>query len=133
MAKAEAVELDLVLVGPNANPPVAKILDYGKYKYEQDRKTRKNKAKKTQEVKEIRLSYNTGAGDLEVKFNKARQFIKEGHRLKLRLKLVGREMAFKDKAVEQLDMFRDQLGMDYEQPVQRQGKQLSVLLKEKKS
>jgi translation initiation factor IF-3 len=133
LARAEEKEMDLVLVGPQADPPVAKILDYGKFRYEQDRKERKNKAKKTQEVKEIRISYNTGENDLEVKLNQAKRFVTEGHKLKLRLKLVGREMAFKDKAVEQLDRFRDMLGMDYEQPIQRQGKQMSVLLKEKKS
>jgi len=133
LTRAEEKELDLVLVGPQAQPPVAKILDYGKYKYELDRKERKNKAKKTQEIKEIRLSYNTDDHDLEVKLNQAKRFMKEGHKLKLRLKLVGREMAFKEKAVEQLDSFKDSLGLDYEQPIQRQGKQLSVLLKEKKS
>ena len=133
MARAEALELDLVVVSPTAVPPVAKILDYGKFRYEEDRKERKNKSKKVQEVKEIRLSYNTGEGDLQVKFNQAKRFLSEGHRLKLRLKLVGREMAFKEKAVEQLDKFRDMLGMEYDQPVQRQGKQMSVLLKEKKS
>lgn len=130
---AEDNNLDLVLVGPQANPPVAKILDYGKFKYEQDRKERKNRAKKTQEVKEIRLSYNTGEKDLEVKLNQAKRFISEGHKIKLRLKLVGREMAFKDRAVQILDQVRDALGLEYEQPIQRQGKQLSVLLKEKKS
>ena len=57
----------------------------------------------------------------------------EGHKIKLRLKLVGREMAFKDKAVEQLDRFKEMLGLEYEQPIQRQGKQMSVLLKDKKS
>ena len=129
---AEKKELDLVVVGPQANPPVAKILDYGKYKYELDRKDRKNKAKKTQEIKEIRLSYNTGENDLEVKLGQAKRFLKEGHKLKLRLKLVGRENAFKDKAVEQLDKFRDMVGLEYEQPIQRQGRQMSVLLKDKK-
>lgn len=133
LSRAEEKELDLVLVGPQANPPVAKILDYGKFKYEQDRKERKNKAKKTQEIKEIRLSYNTDEHDLEVKFKQAQRFLSEGHKLKLRLKLVGREMAFKEKAVEQLDRFKDMLGLEYEQPIQRQGKQMSVLLKEKKS
>lgn len=133
LGRAEAKELDLVLVGPQANPPVAKILDYGKYKYEQDRKNRKNKSKKVQEIKEIRLSYNTDTHDLEVKLNQAKRFLHEGHKLKLRLKLVGREMAFKDKAIEQLDHFRDAVGLEYEQPIQKQGKQLSVLLKEKKS
>ncbi|MBU6389196.1 translation initiation factor IF-3 [Patescibacteria group bacterium] len=133
LSRAAERELDLVLVGPQANPPVAKILDYGKYKYELDRKARKNKAKKTQEIKEIRLSYNTDEHDIEVKLNQAKRFLSEGHKIKLRLKLVGREMAFKEKAVEQLNRFRDLLGLEYEQPVQRQGKQMSVLLKEKKS
>ncbi len=132
LALAEEKELDLVLVGPQASPPVAKIIDYGKFKYEQDRRDRKNKAKKTQEIKEIRLSYNTGEGDLDVKLTQARRFIQEGHKLKLRLKLVGREMAFKDKAVEQLDNFKNLLDMEYEQPIQRQGKQMIVLLKPKK-
>lgn len=133
LARATELEMDLVLVGPQADPPVAKILDYGKFKYEQDRKSRKNKAKKTQEVKEIRISYNTDEHDLEVKLNRAKHFLSEGHKIKLRLKLVGREMAFKEKAALQLDNFRDMLGLEYEQPIQRQGKQLSVLLKEKKS
>lgn len=133
LARAEEKELDLVVVGPQANPPVARILNYGKFKYEQDRKERKNKAKKTQEIKEIRLSYNTGEGDKAVKLAQAKRFLTEGHKLKLRLKLVGREVAFKEKAVEQLDLFRDMLGMEYDQPIQRQGRQMSVLLREKKS
>lgn len=132
LEKAGALELDLVLVAPTAQPPVAKILDYGKYKYEQDRKERKNKAKKTQDVKEIRISYNTDVHDREVKLKQAQRFLKEGHRLKLRLKLVGREMAFKEKGIEQLDQFRDALNMEYEQPIQRMGKQFTALLKEKK-
>lgn len=129
---ADSKELDLVLVSPQANPPVAKIIDYGKYKYEQERKGRKNKAKKSQEIKEIRLSYNTDDHDFEIKLNQARKFVKEGHKIKLRLKLVGREMAFKPKAIEQLDRFRDMIEMEYEQPLQFQGKQITVLLKEKK-
>jgi translation initiation factor IF-3 len=132
LEKAGALELDLVLVAPTAQPPVAKILDYGKYKYELDRKERKNKAKKTQDVKEIRISYNTDVHDREVKIKQALRFLKEGHKLKLRLKLVGREMAFKEKGIEQLDQFRDFLNMEYEQPIQRMGKQFTVLLKEKK-
>ena len=129
---AEEREMDLVLVGPQANPPVGKILDYGKFRYEQERKDRKNKAKKAQEIKEIRISYNTGDGDWETKIKQALRFKSEGHRLKLRLKLVGRENAFRDKAITELDRFRDELNMDYEQPIQTQGKQMNVLLKEKK-
>jgi len=133
ISMAQEAGLDLVEISPTASPPVAKILDYGKFKYEQDRKDRKNKAKKVQEIKEIRLSYNTGEGDLEVKLKQAQKFLAEGHRIKLRLKLVGRENAFRDKAIGELDRFRDMLGMDYDQPIQKQGKQMTVLLKEKKS
>lgn len=129
---ATSKELDLVLVAPQANPPVAKIIDYGKYKYEQDRKNRKNKAKKTQEIKEIRLSYNTDEHDFNVKLNQAKRFQTEGHKIKLRLKLVGREMAFRDKAFDQLNKFKDALGTDYEQSPVFQGRQLTVLLKDKK-
>lgn len=133
LLRAGELELDLVLVSPQANPPVAKILDYGKYKYEQNRKERKNKAKKTQDIKEIRISYNTDVHDWNVKLKQAEKFLKEGHRLKLRLKLVGREMAFKEKGISELDRLRDALDMEYEQPIQRMGKQFTVLLKEKKS
>ncbi|HSI20170.1 MAG TPA: translation initiation factor IF-3 [Verrucomicrobiae bacterium] len=132
LKRAEELNLDLVLVAPQANPPVAKILDYGKFKYEEDRKERKNRAKKSQEIKEIRLSYNTGPGDLETKLRQAKRFLEEGHRIKLRLKLVGREMAFKEKGIEELGKFRDLLDMEYEQIPARQGKQFTVLLKEKK-
>lgn len=132
MRMAEEREMDLVLVGPQANPPVGKILDYGKFRYEQERKDRKNKAKKAQEIKEIRISYNTGDGDWETKIKQALRFKSEGHRLKLRLKLVGRENAFRDKAIAELDRFRDELKMEYEQPIQTQGKQMNVLLKDKK-
>lgn len=133
LERAISLEMDLVLVGPQANPPVAKILDYGKFKYEQERKERKNKAKKSTELKEIRLTYTTDEHDFEVKLNQAKRFLSEGHRIKLRLKLVGREMAFKEKAVANLARFRDALGMEYEQPVQYQGRMITVTLKEKKS
>lgn len=132
LRRAEEQNLDLVLVAPQAQPPVAKILDYGKYKYEEDRKERKNRAKKSQEIKEIRLSYNTGAGDLETKLKQSRRFLEEGHRIKLRLKLYGREMAFKEKGLEELEKFSNLLDMEFEQQPARQGKQFTVLLKEKK-
>lgn len=112
---------------------MAKILDYGKFKYEQERQERKNRSKRTsQEVKEIRLTYTTGAGDLDTKLKQARKFLEEGHRIKLRMKLVGREMAFKDRALVELARVRDLLEMDYDTPPAIQGRQFSVLLKERK-
>lgn len=119
-------------MGPQAHPPVAKILDYGKFKYEQERKDRKNRAKKTQEIKEIRLSYNTDDHDFAIKLNQANKFISEGHKIKVRLKLIGREMAFKDKALEQIEKFRQAIDLEYEQRPQFQGRQITVLLKDKK-
>lgn len=133
LRRAEEADMDLVLVSPQANPPVAKILDYGKFRYEQDRKDRKNRAKKSQDIKEIRLSYTTQGHDLEVKINQAKRFMEEGHKIKLRMKLVGREIVFREKAIELLNQVRDELNTTYEQPIQQQGKQFTVLLKEKKS
>jgi translation initiation factor IF-3 len=95
---AEEVGLDLIEVSPNADPPVCKILDYGKYKYEQQKK--KNEARKKQkvmEIKELRLRPVIGDHDLEIKLNNAKRFLKEGDKVKFVLKFRGREMANQDQ------------------------------------
>lgn len=98
--------LDLVLVGPGAQPPVAKIIDFGKFKYEQEKQLKKQKkgSKKT-ELKEIRISLRIGAHDLEVKRNKIIDFLGQGDKVKISLVLSGREMAYKPKAFEALSSF----------------------------
>ncbi len=91
---AEEAELDLVKIAPGARPPVCRIMDYGKYKYE---KTRKEKdARKKQhmvEIKEIRMSPNIDTNDLQTKINAARKFLSKGDRVKVTLRFRGREMA----------------------------------------
>ena len=87
-------ELDLVKIAPNANPPVCKIMDYGKYRYEQSK--RDKEAKRHQhivEIKEIRMSPSIGSNDFNVKLKNGQKFLKEGNRLKITIRFRGREMA----------------------------------------
>jgi translation initiation factor IF-3 len=94
LQKAEDLGLDLVLMSPDAKPPVAKIMDYGKYKYEQEKK--KKEAKKNQkkiEVKEVKFSCKIADNDIAYKVKHAREFLEKGKHVKLRVFLKGREMA----------------------------------------
>ena len=94
MKLAEEAELDLVKIAPNAKPPVCKIIDYGKYRYELARKEKEAKKKqKTVEVKEIRLSPNIDTNDLNTKVNAAKKFLSKGNKVKITLRFRGREMA----------------------------------------
>ena len=91
---AEEAELDLVKISPNARPPVCKIIDYGKYKYEKTRKEKDARKKQhTVEIKEIRMSPNIDSNDLNTKSNAARKFLSKGDRVKVTLRFRGREMA----------------------------------------
>ena len=94
LREAEAAELDLVKIAPNANPPVCKIVDYGKFKYEQIRKEKDaRKKQKIVEIKEIRMSPNIDTNDLNTKMSAARKFLSKGNRVKVTLRFRGREMA----------------------------------------
>ena len=91
---AEEAELDLVKISPNARPPVCKIIDYGKYKYEKTRKEKDARKKQhTVEIKEIRMSPDIDSNDLNTKINAARKFLSKGDRVKVTLRFRGREMA----------------------------------------
>ena len=91
---AEEAGVDLVKIAPTAKPPVCKIVDYGKFKYEQTRKEKEAKKKqKVVEIKEIRLSPNIDTNDLNTKINAAKKFISKGDRVKVTLRFRGREMA----------------------------------------
>lgn len=110
MAKAEEAELDLVLIAPTAKPPVCKIIDYSKYKYELARREKEAKKKqKVIEVKEVRLSPNIDTNDLNTKIGAARKFLEKGNKVKVTLRFRGREMArmFKSKYI--LDDFAEAL------------------------
>ena len=110
MKLAEEAELDLVKIAPNAKPPVCKIIDYGKYRYELARKEKEAKKKqKTVEIKEIRLSPNIDTNDLNTKSNQARKFLSKGDKVKVTLRFRGREMAHKDVGREVLNAFYEKL------------------------
>lgn len=98
LAQAQKEGFDLIEVSPNVNPPIAKIMDYGKYQYEQNKKLKKIKAgaKKT-ETKSIQIKIGTGEGDLNLKARKASEWLKEGHRIKIELFLSGRSKFMDDQ------------------------------------
>ena len=91
LAKAQELGLDLIEISPNAKPPVAKIMDFGKYQYSEKKKAKASKAKvKNVEVKSVQVKVGTGEGDLNLKASKASKWLKEGHRIKVELFLPGR-------------------------------------------
>ena len=108
IAQADAQGLDLVEVSPNTDPPVCKILDYGKFKYEAQKK--KNEAKKKQkiiEVKEIKLRRNIDEHDYQVKMRHVQKFLDEGDKVKVTMRFRGREMAHQELGVNVLNRVRD--------------------------
>src|ERR1700739_1770026 len=108
--RAQAVDLNLVEISPNADPPVVKILDFGKFKYEQQKK--KNEAKKKQkviEIKEIKIRPNIDENDYQVKMRAMKSFIEEGDKVKVTLRFRGREMAHQDLGVKVLERRRAEL------------------------
>ena len=110
MAKAQEAGLDLVKIAPNAKPPVCKIIDYGKYRYELARKEKEAKKKqKTIDVKELRLSPNIDKNDLNTKINQARKFLSKGDKVKVTLRFRGRELAHVNSSKVILEEFAEQL------------------------
>lgn len=107
---AEEAGLDLVKISPGARPPVCKIIDYGKFKYEKTRRDKEaRKKQKTVEIKEIRLSPNIDKNDLETKVNAARKFLTKGDRVKVTLRFRGREMAHMSSSAHILSDFANML------------------------
>ena len=108
--RAQSVGLDLLEISPNADPPVVKILDFGKYKYEQQKK--RNEAKKKQkviEIKEIKVRPNIDENDYQVKMRAMKSFIEEGDKVKVTLRFRGREMAHQDIGVRVLERIRSEM------------------------
>lgn len=107
-AMANSKNLDLVQISPNANPPVCKIMDYGKFRYEQVRKEKEAKKKqKTIVVKEVRLRPGIEQNDLNTKANNAIKFLKKGDKVKVELRFRGRELGHKDIGKEVMLKFLD--------------------------
>lgn len=132
---AEEEELDLVKIAPTAKPPVCKIIDYGKYRYELARKEKEAKKKqKTVEVKEVRLSPNIDTNDLNTKVNNAKKFIQKGNKVKVTLRFRGREMAHMQTSKHILDDFAEMLKdvAVIEKPAKLEGRSISMVLTEKR-
>ena len=128
---AQEAELDLVKIAPAAKPPVCKIIDYGKFRYEQSRKEKEAKKKqKTVEIKEVRLSPNIDTNDLNTKVNNARKFISKGNKVKITLRFRGREMAHVQQSRHILDDFAELLAdvAVVEKPAKLEGRNMSMVL-----
>ena len=136
MKLAQEAELDLVKIAPTAKPPVCKIIDYGKYRYEQARKEKEAKKKqKTIEVKEVRLSPNIDSNDLNTKIASARKFIEKGNKVKVTLRFRGREMAHVQSSRHILDEFAKALEdiALVDKPAKMEGRSMMMFLTEKRS
>ena len=132
---AEDAGLDLVKIAPTANPPVCKIVDYGKYKYEQLRKEKEAKKKqRVIEVKEIRLTPNIDTNDLNTKINAARKFLSKGDKVKITLRFRGREMAHMNNSKHILDDFAEKLSdiAVVEKAPKVEGRSMTMFLTEKR-
>ena len=129
--KAAADGLDLVEISPNAEPPVCKILDYGKYKYELQKKANEAKKKqKTADVKEIKLRPAIGDHDYEVKLKAAKKFIENGDKLKVTLRFRGREMAHMQLGMDVLNRLKDDLSgiAKVDQEPKPEGRQVMMMM-----
>ena len=131
MKLAEEAQLDLVKIAPKAQPPVCKIIDYGKYKYELARKEKEaRKKQKTVEVKEVRLSPNIDTNDLNTKVNNAKKFLTKGNKVKVTLRFRGREMAHVQQSKHILDDVAQMLAdvAVVEKPAKLEGRNMSMVL-----
>ena len=131
LLRAYSVGLDLLEISPNADPPVCKILDYGKYKYELQKK--KNEAKKRQrviEIKEIKVRPNIDENDYQVKMRAMKTFIDEGDKVKVTLRFRGREMAHQDIGIKVLERIRAELELTtkVEQMPRMENRQMIMVL-----
>ena len=132
---AQEAELDLVKIAPTAKPPVCKIIDYGKFRYEQVRKEKEAKKKqRIIELKEIRLSPNIDTNDLNTKIGAARKFLTKGNKVKITLRFRGREMAHMNTSRHILDDIATELAdiAVVEKPSKVEGRSISMVLTEKK-
>ena len=132
---AEDAGVDLVMIAPNAAPPVCRLIDYGKFRYEQTRKEKEaRKKQKVIEIKEIRMSPNIDTNDLNTKISAARKFLSKGDRVKVTLRFRGREMAHMNNSKYILDDFAEALAdiATVEKAPKVEGRTLTMFLTEKR-
>ena len=131
--RAEEAGMDLVEIAPDSDPPVCKIIDYGRYKYEMSKKDRATKAKtKTHEMKEVRLgrSMKIDPHDVEIRVNQARKFLIEGHKVQIVQNFRGREMMHRERGHERMQDIIERLGdvSKLETPPRMFGRRMSMIL-----
>lgn len=132
--KAEEAALDLVEISPNAAPPVVKIVDWGKYQYQKMKEAQKNRrSNKQSELKQMRFGMKIGSGDLDIKLRKIREFLAEGHKVRIQVFFRGRENAHRDLGYEMIKRIMTLLENDavMEQTPQMAGRNLSVVIRSK--
>ena len=131
---AEDAGVDLVEISPNADPPVVKVIDWGKYQYQKMKELQKSrKNSKTVELKQMRMGLKIGANDLEIKLRKIREFLAEGHKVKILVVFRGREMAHQELGYVMIDRIVASLE-EYaivEQKPQMAGRNLSIVIRSK--
>ena len=131
---AEEAGVDLVEISPNANPPVAKIIDWGKYQYQKMKEQQKNKRNaKSVEIKQMRFGLKIGSGDLEIKLRKIKKFLESGDKVKIQIVFKGREMAHKEIGFDMANKILCLLEEDaiLEQKPQMAGRNLSLVVRSK--
>ncbi|MFM1846984.1 MAG: translation initiation factor [Pseudomonadota bacterium] len=131
LLRAEADELDLVEVSPNGKPPVCRLMDYGKFKYKEQKKEAEAKKKRSEStIKELRIRYRTDVGDLETKLKQAREFLAEGDKVKFSMRFKGREVAYIDLGLEKFKQIIERLAdvatVDERSPAH--GRQIHIVL-----
>ena len=130
LESAQARDLDLVEVAPNANPPVCRLMDYGKFLYEQAKKEKKSRKAQKTEVKEIRLRPKTGQHDVAFKVRDARRFLNDGLKVKVRVRFRGREITYPEIGREMLKRIAQELEdvSTIEQSPRMEGRSLLMIL-----
>lgn len=140
MTRAEALEaaraanLDLVEISPGANPPVAKVIDWGKYQYQKMKELQKNRKKaKSTDIKQMRMGLKIGKGDLEIKLRKIRAFLADGDKVKILIFFRGREMAHQELGFKMMNEIIEALAEDavVEAQPQMAGRNLSIVVRSK--
>ena len=131
---AEEAGVDLVEISPNADPPVAKVVDWGKYQYQKIKEMQKNRrSNKATELKQMRFGLKIGANDLEIKLRKIREFLSEGHKVKILIFYRGREMAHKELGyvlIERVISLLDDEAVLEQKPMMA-GRNLSIVIRSK--
>ncbi len=130
LSLAEGENLDLVKIAPTATPPVCRIMDYGKFRFEQQKKEKENKKnQKVVDTKEVRLSVNIDTNDFNTKKNQAIKFLKHGDKVKVSIRFRGREMAHSKLGLEVMQKFAQEIeGAVIEKPAKLEGRSMQMIL-----